>query len=243
MNRLLENIISVSFIPIIILNIGGAIVGAIWLFVIGEWKLVIGAFIISCIFPFVYSLIMLIQLPLDILLGWFVERKKKSFVAITGFVNMLIGHIAGLGWVFLVFTYAIILSEKQTSIPYLLFGWEVATGPFQYMASKEPPDSIGTYAAVYLLQIAYLIFVIFFFLGIFPLTIPVVILITLFLEIFLIKIALQSQELETPELQFNIGEEPYPAKKELSDSNFYCSHCGTKIKKGGTFCTQCGRKI
>lgn len=96
MGKIIEKFISVSFIPIIVLNIFGSIIGAIWLIILGEWKLVLGAFFVSVWFSFMYSIIMLVQIPLAGLLNYFMEKKQKALSAITEFITMLIGHGIGL---------------------------------------------------------------------------------------------------------------------------------------------------
>ena len=193
MSNVVEKLIGISFVPIVALNILGGIGGAIWLLVLGEWKLVLIAVLVSIAFPFAYSVIMLVQVPLSALMHHFKDKNRKLALTI-GFVNMLIGHAVNLVWLVLVFYLALHYSEGQNVIPYLLFGWEVAVSPFQYMATKEPPDNIGTYVAVYLLQISYLILAIFYFLGILPLGLLVIILITLATEVYLLRIV--SEELK-----------------------------------------------
>jgi len=64
------------------------------------------------------------------------------------------------------------------------------------MASKEPPDSIGTYMGVYLLQISYLILVGFYFIKILPLALPLIILITIITQIYVLKLAFELNALE-----------------------------------------------
>jgi len=196
MQKIIEGIISTSLIPIIILNIVGGIIGAIWLFSLGEWKLVIGAFIVSCLVPFIYSLIFLIRLPFVALIVWLMGKKNKTLPATLGFINLFFEHVIDIGWVFVVFVSAIFFSEGRSLIPYFLYGWVIAVGPFQYMARGEDADAPATHATVYLTQISYLIFVVFLFLGISFLALPIVILIAITLEIFLIKSFLQIQKLE-----------------------------------------------
>lgn len=196
MQKIIEGIISASLIPIIVLNIVGGLIGAIWLFILGEWKLVIGAFIVSCIFPFAYSLIFLIRLPLIGITVWSMGKKNKILPTVLGFINLLFEHIINLTWVFAVFVSAILFSEGRNLIPYLLYGWVIAVGPFQYMARGEDADAVATHATVYLTQIAYIIFALFFLLGISFLALPLVILIAIALEVYLVRFSLQIQKLE-----------------------------------------------
>jgi len=194
MSNVVDKLITISFAPIVGLNIAGGIAGAIWLLVLGEWRLVLIAILVSIAFPFAYSLISMPQIGLLALMHRFRDRHRKLALAV-GFGNMLISHAINLAWLVLVFYLALRYSEGHSVIPYLLFGWEVALGPFQYMATKEPPDSIGTYVAVYLMQVSYLVLAIFCLSGILQLALPLIILITLATEVYLVKFV--SRELAT----------------------------------------------
>lgn len=121
-------------------------------------------------------------------------------------------------------------AEGRNVFPYLLFGWEIATGPFQYMASKEPPDSIGSYAAVYLTQISYLILGVFYFLGILSLALPLIIVITIAMEIYLLKIGFQLEVLERRTSYL-----PHAANS--------CGECGNQLDEDSKYCTRCGARV
>lgn len=189
MGRVIEKLIAVSLVPIVALNILGGITGGIWLLVLGEWKLVLIAVLVGVAFPFAYSAIILFQTPLAGLTLHLREKNRNVLASAIGFISMLIGHAINLAWVTLVFFLALKYSEGQNVIAYLLFGWEVAVGPFQYMARGEPPDSVGTYVALYLLGLSYLILALFYFLSILSFALPLIIVITLAAEVYLLKVA------------------------------------------------------
>jgi len=127
-----------------------------------------------------------------------VEKNKRRTGATVGFITNLMQTAVNLVWVLAVFIFAVTVFEKNKDnpIPYLLYFWEIAIGPFQFMASKEPPDSIGTYMGVYLLQISYLILVGFYFIKILPLALPLIILITIITQIYVLKLAFELNALE-----------------------------------------------
>jgi len=161
--------------------IGAEIVGGIWLFFLCKWLLVLYTFIISVVFLFVYTLTCG---PLLHLLVCLWERNKKLAIFI-GVIWRILSVVLELLWLFLVFNYFakafyahygfeqvfstghIVPFAKGKLIPYLLYGFGISLGPFQYMASKEPPlspVSVISNIELIFLSIYYFILVIFLFL-------------------------------------------------------------------------------
>ncbi len=184
---MINALMGISLVPIIVLNIFGSITGAIWLFIIGEWQLVLIGFLADVVFTFAYPLIMIVQMPLALLMKYLADKNKATLAMFPALVNMLIVTGINLTWVILTFSILTGFSESTSVIPYLLFGWGIGTGPFQYMASKEPPDSTATYAAVYLTQISYLVLVVTYLLHVLWLALPLIIIIAAVIVIYLMK--------------------------------------------------------
>ncbi len=205
MYKFWENLFNVSLIPIMILNIGAAIVGAIWLFVLGDWLLVVLGVLVGIILPWIYSIVMFITIPLTKLTLYLHGKRKKLLTLLIAWFNMLIGHVINIACVVGILAFAIIFSEDKNPIPFLLFGWLVAVGPFQYMARQEGPNAVGTYAAVYLVQISYILFSLGFLFGLGPIPIVAVILMHLLVEFFLLKTAnnLFKEEFSVPREFYN----------------------------------------
>ncbi len=202
MSRLIEKIISATTVPIMILNFFGAFIGGIWLLFLGEWKLVLGALIFSFIFPSVYGLIVMPLLPLDFLMFKLIEKDKKKSAMVIGFIANMLTTTVNLSWVVAAFIFVTRTFEHNGNnpIPYVLYFWEIALGPFQFMASKEPPNSIGTYVGLYLLQISYILLCVFYFLNIIVFVQPVIITIVILVQIFLLRLVFQLENLEKEEI-------------------------------------------
>lgn len=195
MRKVIERIVLVSFIPITFMSIFGGVVGGIWLLIIGEWKLVVLALIVDFAFPFIVApiIFLLITTPMMALVNRLEKENKKTASMIVGWLNLFINHMLYLAWVFIVFVYMLTYATERDHnvIPYLLFGWEVAVGPFQYMASKGSSAEIASQATSYLNEVAYLILFLFYLLNISSLALPVIFLIMFIIEVFIINTAIQ----------------------------------------------------
>ena len=188
-----------SILPIIILlNFLGGIIGGVWLFILGEWEFILIGFIISIFFPWIYTLISMVITPVNLLTAYFYKKSKKMPSLISGFVGMFFGHII------IIFYVLIVLSNstdnatlaKVSVIPFLLFGYSVATSPFSYMASKEPSDSYGSYFAVFIAQIIYILAAVFYSVGYVELTISFTLIIVFGIEFVLLKIGSKMMDYE-----------------------------------------------
>jgi hypothetical protein len=139
-------ILKVLSIPIMALNFGGVVVGAVWLAYLGQWVLLgIG-----------FTAMMLSSLQLKFLLAPGLLFSVPGIVAIDrGYytVGMLCVFASNL-WHFVVTTvwcigsFLIVIGNHYHSSgslwPYLLWAYGVATGPWAYIAAREGRDAIGT---------------------------------------------------------------------------------------------------
>jgi len=132
--------------------------------------------------PYWWIIVSLPSLGLMLLLGLFEEKKSKVGVSIVGLIAGLYDSFLIMGWLALVFTYALFLVWEQEApfFPMLLFAYSVATSPLLYMASKEPPDSEGTNLTMSLVVIGSIIIVVLACFGV-PLIYPFIILCILML--------------------------------------------------------------
>jgi hypothetical protein len=142
--------------PILILNIVGGIVGAIWLLISGEWLLVI----IGVALAFVSEKIIGI-LSLPAMLLWGAGNIGSETEKQNGFLFALMGtlYITALriGWCLVILNRFTAMPDRSTSIiPVLLLSYGAATGPWQDLARKDinnPHSIISTFFT----QIAFLV--------------------------------------------------------------------------------------
>lgn len=177
-----QGVLGILFLFIFLFNFFAGIVGGIWLLCTGHWRIVLGGFLASLSMPWWWMIVSLPSLGLMVLLGMFVEKKSKAGVAIVGLIAGLYDSFLIMGWVALVFTFALIVvwESEATFYPMLLFAYSVATSPLLYMASKEPPDSEGTNLTMSIVVIGSILMVVLAFLGV-PLIYPLIILCVLML--------------------------------------------------------------
>ncbi len=182
----LRRIFDAFSIPILVLNIFGHIIGAIWLFILGEWRVVIFGWLTGIAFYFVYPIVIgLIQMPFTAVMSS--QKRFNPLVSITGFVNMFLVHMINLFCVLFVIRALHSLSEGQNVIPFLLLGWGIIVSPFQFMASNEDPDSLGSLAAAALVSISYIVIAVLSVFGLFFVSLIPVLLFTIIVEIILLE--------------------------------------------------------
>lgn len=158
---------TISFIAtiVMILNFFSGIVGGIWLGILGHWGSIGIGFGLGFAMPWIYSLASLPAMGLGVVLAFFAERGSKTFTGILGFLTSIYNNALLAVWVIWVFGFFMGRAEAKSFIPYLLWGYSTMMAPLSYMASKEPPDSMGTTLGVFFAQLCYLIWVLFFFFG------------------------------------------------------------------------------
>lgn len=161
MEKSLTGLFNTLLVPILLLDFLGGIVGFIWLAVYGEWGVLIGGILYMFISTFIISILLLPSLLLAGPAAFFAERRQ--------FIGMGIFGLLSASYVALIiyFTCAWILQSYTSSIPdgnsilpYLLWGYSIATAPWAYMASKEGEEATGTFTALFFTKLGLLVVVI-----------------------------------------------------------------------------------
>jgi len=167
---------------LLLFNFFAGIVGAIWLLCIGEWRIVVAGILASFTMPWWWLVVSLPTLALFPLLVFFSNKKNVLGMAIFAFLADLYNSVLMTAWIATVFFFAVdlIFWSDVSLIPMLLFAYSVATSPFLYMASKEPPDNFATSYSVLTIVIGSFLIVLLFLIGL-PLIYPLIILCSLML--------------------------------------------------------------
>jgi hypothetical protein len=159
MKNLFLSLTTLLSLPLTLLNFGAGIVGALWLIIsYSNWETPLLAFGVSMIAPFALAFPLMIPIIFGIPAMYLMEK---------GFLGKILGFpffiLAGLAtwsiftiWGMYVFDYAVKLSgiNSPDLFPHLLIAYSLATSPWAYMASKEPPENNSVWFPLFFTQIA-----------------------------------------------------------------------------------------
>jgi hypothetical protein len=153
-------------LPVLFLNLFGGIIAGIWLAILGEWKLIgigIGLMIFSTYFLSMLLMPGLLLLPIASAL----RKKRNSLVYVVGYFSQLWTNlviVVSCAVAFLICVRFYDGSGKTVLIPYLLWSWGMALGPWQSMASSEK-DNEFTIMTLLCATFCYMVFLFSLFLG------------------------------------------------------------------------------
>ena len=157
--------ISVIVTVVLILNFFSGIVGGVWLAILGYWGSIGIGFVLSFAMPWIWTIASLPAMGLGFVVAFFAEKGSKTFTGILGYLTSIYTNSLLTLWLIWVFGFFMGRADSESFITYLLWGYSTMMAPLSYMASKEPPDSMGTTLGVFFAQLCYLIWVLFFFFG------------------------------------------------------------------------------
>ncbi len=135
----MQALIAVLMLPIILLNFLGAVVGVIWLMILGEWgalgvalgATIFGAF--ACGLALMPGL--LVAAPAMMLLEKGGGARLASYPLM--FIGLLWTFVVMCAWTLFWFGYYLKQADSSSFVPMLLIAFSVAAGPWAYMAQKE----------------------------------------------------------------------------------------------------------
>ncbi|MGV7931379.1 MAG: hypothetical protein AB2L13_21155 [Spirochaetota bacterium] len=158
-------IIEIFSFPVMLLNMGGGIIGGIWLLILGEWRLLLIGIILIIISKWVLSILMMVGMPLTGIALYFYNR-KNVLGHVFGFLTQLYTNILIIGTCFVAFFLCSKFYKGSeisiTYIPYLLWSWGMSLGPWQFFASKEPNNEF-TAITLFSASIFYFLFLLSIF--------------------------------------------------------------------------------
>ena len=137
-----------------ILNIFGGIASGIWLAFLGEWG-GIGVGLIATIGgAFFCSLLLLPGMLVSVPAIFMMDKGGilKALGFLIGMVGLFWTYIVMSGWGLFSFNYFVNRSDPDSYIPYLIWAYGIAIGPWAFMASKEA-DNFSNFS-VFFLQVA-----------------------------------------------------------------------------------------
>lgn len=132
-------------VPIMILNMAGGIVGGIWLVFLGEWRLIGIGILLLFTSHWILSILMIPSMPIAGIAVYFYE-KNNPLGHLFGFISQLYTNILIIGTCVFAFLLCSSFYSGEIGlryIPYLLWSWGMALGPWQFFASKEPDNEFS----------------------------------------------------------------------------------------------------
>jgi hypothetical protein len=165
----------------------GGIIAGIWLAFLGEWGLILIGIVLLFTSHFYLSILMLPGLlfaPICVRL----YEKKNPLGHLFGFLSQFYTNLLIVGtcaFAFFVCTRFYVGESKFGLIPYLLWSWGMALGPWQFFQSKEPDNEFSA-ITLFSATIFYFLFLISIFLG--PIFILIVLALFILVQLFVLPI-------------------------------------------------------
>ncbi|WP_315798841.1 hypothetical protein [Bradyrhizobium sp. SZCCHNRI3043] len=154
----MQAIFSIFQLPILVLNVFGFIGSAVWLLILGEWRLVLVGLLMSVTAPFFLGLA---SLPTVLLGGPGIFFAKRGITIGVYFFSFLASiYIAALisAWCGTVAFYFLKETAKPAFWPLLIWSYGVATSPWTYMAQQD--GSLASMLAAFFAQAAFIVMMI-----------------------------------------------------------------------------------
>ena len=142
----MEAILGVLAIPLGILNLLGGIVSIIWLAFLGEWHLVLFGIAYAFVGTFLISLVLLPGMIFAAPAAMAAERGKPWITLLLGVPSIIWTYFVLFGSCYIFLKIAVQNYEGQI-IPYLLWAYATAIGPWTYMAQKE--EQLGNESSIW----------------------------------------------------------------------------------------------
>jgi len=142
----MQALVALVAIPLALLNLLAGIAGCIWLAFEGEWGLIGIGLLYAFTGTFIVSLALLPTFLLIAPISAAAERGNTALAFFLGLPSMAWTYIVLFGSCFLFMSYAAALGRTPL-VPYLLWAYATALGPWSYMARKEAQS--GNEASLY----------------------------------------------------------------------------------------------
>jgi hypothetical protein len=146
----LKVILDFLSLPIMLLNSFGGVVAAIWLLFRGDWRLVLLGFLSTLISPSALGVVLLPSMLIGAAAITLMERGALAQLigALSLFLSEAWLYAAMIAWSW--FSFQIVLGHRDSGplLPYLLWAYAIATGPWSYMVLREARNGGNTYLPI-----------------------------------------------------------------------------------------------
>ena len=150
--------IKALLIPLMILNSLGGIVSAVWLLLLGEWRLIVAGLLVSLAGNFCLRIAFLPSVLIGAPALYLASKEKWTISNILMLPSILYINAVMTAWCGIVFYFYTLDSTLPDFVPRMIWTYGIATGTLSYLAMKGPSDEnapTGLAIAVLFAQIGY----------------------------------------------------------------------------------------
>jgi hypothetical protein len=144
--QFLIGIIAVLALPLMLLNMLGDVIAAIWLLCLWKWQALLLGFC-GLFSHFFLGLAIMPSVLLAAPVVTLIEKGKARLAIILGLPAMVYIHGLVFSWCMVIIYLCLQMADAQSIIPMMLLAYGVATGPWAYMALQERQAGSGEEAA------------------------------------------------------------------------------------------------
>jgi hypothetical protein len=144
--------------PLMILNSLGGIVSAVWLLILGEWRLILGGLLVMFAGNFCLTIAFLPSVLLGAPALYLASKEKWTISNVLMLPSILYINAVIAAWCGIVFFFYTLGSTLPNLIPRMIWSYGIATGTLSYLAMKGPSDEnapTGPTIAVLFAEIGY----------------------------------------------------------------------------------------
>ena len=122
-----------------------AVVGAVWLGILGEWGNIVIGFGAAAVAPFLLSgLLFAIGAPLGFLMAEADEVGDRTLLWITLVLSQLLTYAVVSAWLWAVFWFFLSSPAQGALWPLVMWSYAAAMGPWEYLMAKNRDESVMT---------------------------------------------------------------------------------------------------
>lgn len=155
----IASLLGVISVPLMVLNFISGFVSAIWLLVIGEWRSVVLGIVIVAVASFAIGILLLPTL----LFAGLASTGKRALQYISVVLSTLYVGTIIVVWCTIILLVFFGRTSPRNVIPMMLWSYEVATGPWAYMASKDGDNTYSMISTVFA-EVGYAVVLVMIFL-------------------------------------------------------------------------------
>jgi len=153
------SMLGVISVPLMVLNFISGFVSAIWLLVIGEWRSLLLGLVIAAVASFAIGILLLPTL----LFAGLASTGKRALQYISVVLSTLYVGTIIVVWCTIILLVFLGRTSQRNVIPMMLWSYEVATGPWAYMASKDGDNTYSMISTVFA-EVGYAVVLVMIFL-------------------------------------------------------------------------------